>query len=131
MLNVLVIDDEPAILRSASQILKEYRFQPQTATDPFSHAILNHDCKSAEAPCKELKAIISDFNLKLGVGKTGLDFLKAFQQSSCGKKKDVKLILCSGDMPGEVALEASRLRIKLIHKPYDGIELVRAIGILP
>lgn len=127
MSNVLIIDDEPAILRSLSRTLDAHKLHCDTTTDPFGHGILNHECDAKYAPCKELVIIISDYNLNLGPDKSGLDFLKEYQLSLCRNKHKVLLILSSGNMPVNVAVDASRLGIKTIEKPYNTEKLISLI----
>lgn len=130
MATVLIVDDDIRILKSTTRLLKGFKFQCDTATNPFTHDILRHDCLQ-EYLCKDYVAIISDLRLGLGSDKTGLDFLKSFQRSTCINKDRIKLILCSGQIPINVAVDALRFGIKVLNKPFDPDELIKAIGVIP
>lgn len=130
MPSILIIDDDINVLKSVVRVFSHLKFSCDNTTDPFGHGILDHECDAKYAPCKDLVAILSDYDLRLGSAKKGIDFLIAFQNSKCINKGKIKLILGSGSMPPEVALNALRLKIKPVAKPYDFAELLQFIGVI-
>ncbi len=104
--NLLLVDDDPAVLRYLESILADRGFQIQTA--------------ASEAACLECAAqhpidlVITDLVLRGGGG--GLAILRALKRSH----PDLPVILISGAAQGGFAEAAKRLGVwAILHKPVD------------
>lgn len=113
-LQVLLVDDEPMILKSLCRFLKEQGVIP-TACDNGEHALDLIESRFFDA-------VIADFDLPF---MNGLDILQQVQKrnSSC------KLIVTSGDTNqlSQCCISAQS-KISVLLKPFDLEELTSMLG---
>ncbi|MEM7232885.1 MAG: response regulator, partial [Planctomycetota bacterium] len=112
---VLVVDDEPAVLRVALASLERHGYEVLDATDG------DEAIQLCERELNSLDAVVLDLTLPRLNGLQVLDRIFALRQ-------DVPVVVCSGY--NETSLQESPHREKLaafLHKPYLPTDLVSAV----
>ena len=112
-MNILLVDDDPMILRLQSEILEDYGpklFLANSASEAMEIIKVEN-----------IEAAIIDFKM---VGENGLDFIERAKFLL----KNTKLILCSAYMDKGLKEKALRLGVKrCISKPFETKEIIEVL----
>lgn len=112
---VLLVDDEPAILRSLSREFLEHGFAVETTGCVAEAKVMLHRAK--------IDAIVCDHRMP---GQTGLEFLTDLRK----RNPDIIAILLSGQIEGLAVAESWASEIGLhatFAKPFDACEIAETI----
>jgi len=113
MRTVLVVDDEPAMLRTFERILTSAHFQVVATQDAAKAVALVTE--------RSFDAVVSDVQMPK---MSGVDLLRVIRAHDL----DVPVLLVSGAPTIETAIEAVALgAFQYLLKPFDNAELVRAV----
>jgi two-component system, sensor histidine kinase len=109
-LSVLIVDDEPLVLKALEMWLKEQGAQVHAARAIREAAALLSGLDAAPA------AIVADYTL--AQGERGTDAIEAARRHGVGAA-----VLITGDTSAERMAEATRSGYRLLHKPVNPDEL--------
>lgn len=105
---IMVIDDDPTVLRSTGMFLEAAGYEPLLAETTARAVAILRD--RAQLP----QVILTDY--RLGKGQTGIDAVIAIR-AALGSS--IPAILLTGDMQASVFEEARAAGCDLLHKPID------------
>jgi DNA-binding NtrC family response regulator len=114
-IRVLLVDDEPAILRSLGRVLTEHGLSIETSICAAeADAILNH---------YEFDVVVCDHNMP---GRTGLEFLAETKE----KRPELVTMMLSGQISGISVAEdwASEIGVHTVFaKPFDATAIAEKV----
>jgi DNA-binding response OmpR family regulator len=116
-LTILVVDDDEAVAELLRELLNDV---------PGWGATVVHDAAAARAVFHhiEVEVLVLDVNLP---GISGLELLELLRRDQTWKDPPVILISAAPDQPGvKEALDADQA-LKVIAKPFDVDQLIRAV----
>jgi DNA-binding NtrC family response regulator len=105
MPKILVIDDEPVILKYLKTILAELGYDAVTACDGIT------GCNEIQNP--EIKLIVSDLNMPGEIA--GMDLVKKLR----ALRPDCPIVILTGYPTGDRNKEAEELNVEFLTKPFE------------